>query len=47
MNSVNYERVLIYWKIGERIINKEQKVTQRAEYGWGILKKLSEQLQLE
>ncbi len=47
IRSINYERVLMHWKIGERIINEEQKGEHRAEYGKGILKNLSEQLQPE
>ncbi|MFK4952467.1 hypothetical protein VNN37_07575 [Lactococcus garvieae] len=37
--SVGFERVQIYWKIGERIVVEEQDNKEHAEYGKFILKK--------
>lgn len=47
IRSVNHERVLMYWKIGERIVTEEQAGAQRATYGKAIIKNLSERLQPE
>ncbi|MBS9768210.1 MAG: hypothetical protein KGV44_11835 [Flavobacteriaceae bacterium] len=32
VKSVNHERVLMYWKIGERIVVEEQNGKERADY---------------
>jgi len=45
VRSVEYERVLMYWKIGERIFVEEQKEQDRAEYGTYLLKNLSKDLE--
>lgn len=45
--SVNFERVHMYWKIGERIFEEEQQGQERAEYGTYLIKSLSTQLQPE
>jgi predicted nuclease of restriction endonuclease-like (RecB) superfamily len=45
--SVNFERVLMYWKIGERIIEEEQQGEQRAEYGAHLIKTLAKELEPE
>lgn len=37
--SVDFERVQMYWKIGERIVVEEQGNKECAEYGKFILKK--------
>lgn len=47
IRSINFERVLMYWKIGERIVNEEQSGELRAEYGQAIIKNLSLELQPE
>lgn len=47
IRSVNFERVVMYWKIGERIFEEEQKGVQRAEYGTYLIKNLAEELEPE
>jgi predicted nuclease of restriction endonuclease-like (RecB) superfamily len=42
--SVNAIMTATYWKIGQRIVEVEQKGDERAEYGKELLKKLSEDL---
>ncbi len=44
VRSVNYERVLMYWKIGEKIVLEEQNGKQRAEYGSYLIKNLAKEL---
>ncbi len=44
VRSVNRERVLMYWKIGERIVVEEQQGKKRADYGSYLIKMLSEEL---
>ncbi len=44
VHSVNTERVLMYWKIGEKIILEEQNGNERADYGAYLIKILSEEL---
>ncbi len=47
IRSVNWERTIMYWKIGKRIFEEEQQGKERAEYGAYLIQKLSEQLQPE
>jgi len=47
VKAVNRERVVMYWKIGEKIFVEEQNKKERAEYGTYIIKKLSEGLTQE
>lgn len=47
IRSVDFERVQMYWKIGERIFVEEQHEQDRAEYGKQILKKLAENIESE
>ncbi len=47
IRSVNWERTIMYWKIGKRIFEEEQQGKERAEYGTYLIKLLSEQLQPE
>lgn len=47
VHSVNFERVMMYWRIGERIFEEEQKGEKRAEYGTALIKNLSKQLKAE
>ncbi|UCS94969.1 hypothetical protein KZP23_08145 [Echinicola marina] len=47
VRSVNFERVVMYWKIGERIFEEEQHGEQRAEYGAYLIKNLAEALEPE
>ena len=44
IRSVDFQRTLLYWYIGERIFNEEQQGKERAEYGNYLIKYLSEQL---
>ncbi len=44
VRSVNRERVLMYWKIGEKIIVEEQNGKERADYGTYLIKMLSKEL---
>jgi len=45
IRSVDFERVLMYWKLGERIFVEEQQGKKRAEYGAYLLKNLAEKLE--
>lgn len=45
VRAVNFERVIMYWKIGERIFEEEQEGKDRAEYGTALIKNLSKKLQ--
>ena len=47
IRSVDNQRTLMYWHIGERIFNEEQLGKNRADYGNYLIKYLSEQLQPE
>jgi len=42
--TVNSERVIMYWKIGEKIFIEEQKGKERAEYGSFLIGNLSKEL---
>jgi predicted nuclease of restriction endonuclease-like (RecB) superfamily len=41
---VNFEMVQAYWLIGREIVEEEQKGQERAQYGIGLLRELSEKL---
>ncbi|WP_231388164.1 DUF1016 N-terminal domain-containing protein [Sphingobacterium hungaricum] len=47
IRSVDHQRTLMYWHIGERIFEEEQNGKERAEYGTYLVKYLSERLQPE
>jgi predicted nuclease of restriction endonuclease-like (RecB) superfamily len=47
IHAVNFERVLMYWHIGERIVVEEQQGEFRAEYGAFLIKTLAEILEPE
>ena len=47
VRSVNFERVIMYWQIGQRILEEEQKGKERAEYGAYLIKSLAETLEPE
>jgi predicted nuclease of restriction endonuclease-like (RecB) superfamily len=47
IRSVDYHRVLMYWKLGERIVVEEQQGKDHADYGEFILKNLSKELEIE
>ena len=40
VRSVDFQRVLMYWRLGERIFVEEQKGMDRAEYGAYLIKNL-------
>ena len=44
VRSVEFHRVEMYWKLGERIFNEEQKGKERADYGSYLIKNLSKEL---
>ncbi|HED08135.1 MAG TPA: DUF1016 family protein, partial [Ignavibacteria bacterium] len=44
IQNVNFEMVQAYWKIGEIIVEEEQKGKTRAKYGKYLLKELSNKL---
>lgn len=45
IRSVDFERVLMYWKIGERIVVEEQEGKERARYGEKLIESLAEDLE--
>ena len=47
IRSVDFERVQMYWKLGERIVVEEQGGNERAEYGTQLLKNLSKSIEGE
>jgi len=47
IRSVNWERTIMYWKIGKRIFEEEQQGKDRADYGTYLIKQLSLQIQPE
>jgi len=44
VRSVNFARVMMYWRVGERIFVEEQQGKERADYGAHLIKGLSEQI---
>ena len=47
IRSVDFQRVMMYWKLGERIVVEEQQGKERAEYGCYLLRNLAERLEPE
>lgn len=47
VRSVDFSRVQMYWQIGRRILEEEQKGKERADYGAYLLKNLSIRLEPE
>jgi len=47
IRSVDFQRVLMYWKLGERIFTEEQQGKERADYGSYLLQNLALQLEPE
>jgi len=45
IRSVDFARVFMYWKLGERIFTEEQQGKERAEYGTYLIKNLAEKLE--
>jgi Uncharacterized conserved protein len=44
IRSVDFERVRMYWRLGERIFVEEQQEKERAEYGSYLIRNLSAQI---
>jgi predicted nuclease of restriction endonuclease-like (RecB) superfamily len=47
VRGVEYERMMMYWHLGERIFVEEQRGQERAEYGEFLIKNLSKELEVE
>ena len=47
VRSVDFSRVQMYWQIGRRIMEEEQKGKERADYGAYLLKNLAKKLEPE
>ena len=47
VRSVNVQRVMMYWKLGERIFVEEQRGLDRAEYGSYLIRNLSDSIEPE
>ena len=47
VRSVEFHRVQMYWKVGERIFNEEQQGKERADYGTYLIRNLAKELEPE
>jgi len=47
IRSVDFQRVLMYWRLGERIFIEEQRGEDRAEYGSYLIKNLAKTIEPE
>lgn len=47
VRSVDFCRVQMYWRIGQRIVEEEQDGQARAEYGKGLIKNLAKEIEPE
>ena len=47
VRSVEFYRVQMYWKVGERIFNEEQHGKERADYGAYLIRNLAKELEPE
>ena len=47
IRSVDFERVQMYWKLGERIVVEEQAGKERADYGTYLLQNLANRIEAE
>lgn len=47
VRSVEFYRVEMYWRLGQRILEEEQQGEVRAEYGTFLLKNLAKELEIE
>jgi len=45
IRSVEFYRVEMYWKVGERIFNEEQEGKDRAEYGSFLIRELAKEIE--
>ncbi len=44
VRSVDFCRVQMYWRIGQRIVEEEQDGQARDEYGKGLIKNLAKEI---
>ena len=47
ISGVDYYRVEMYWKVGERIFNEEQQGKDRADYGTYLIRELAKEIEPE
>ena len=47
VRSVEFHRVEMYWKLGERIFNEEQQGKERADYGTFLIRNLALEIEAE
>ena len=47
IRSVDFQRVLMYWRLGERIFVEEQRSQERAEYGSYLIVNLAKEIEPE
>lgn len=47
IRSVDFERVQMYWRLGERIVLEEQEGKERADYGTSLIKNLAKRIESE
>jgi len=47
VRGVEFERMMMYWRLGERIFIEEQRGQERAEYGEYLIKNLTKKLESE
>ena len=47
VRSVEFYRVQMFWKLGERIFNEEQLGKERADYGTYLIRNLAKELEPE
>lgn len=47
VRSVDFSRVMMYWRLGKRIFEEEQQGKERAEYGARIIRDLAARLEVE
>ena len=45
--SVDFQRVLMYWHIGQRILEEEQQGRERADYGAYLVENLAREIEPE
>lgn len=45
--ATNKVMILTYWKVGQRIVEEEQRGEQRAEYGKKLISEISDELTAE
>jgi hypothetical protein len=47
LRRVDFYRVEMYWKVGERIFNEEQQGKDRADYGSYLIRELAKEIEAE